>query len=171
MVPIVENGKITREYPINFREDPRKLKDIKINITNSSAGRISFVKIKTVYISIGNVPQCSDNLIAVVGLTAFLTDFGGLDVKGAMSNKTEAMLNNLTYLNCKTNLNNTVIEIVPGLKNSITRTSENCYELEVRNCEINRVTERMSLLILEDYMGYFEIKNPSFLDKIKNIFA
>ena len=167
-VPLVNNeGKIYSEYLAKFREDPRTLDYIKVNLSEEET--VNFVKTKPVYISLeDNLPQCPDNLIAVVDLAAFLTGFGGLDVNGAIDNKTTANETHVAYVNCKNTPNNTVIMVKTGNETTINKTGPNCYELKYKECEINKVTEKFSLIILDRYMDYFELKKSSWLDFFKS---
>jgi len=166
-VPLVNNeGKIYSEYLVNFREEPKKLNYIKINLSEDET--INFVKAKPVYISLDdNLPICPDNLIAVVNLAAFLTSFGGLDVNGALNNKTAANETHVAYANCENSPNNTVIRIKTANETIITKVGPNCYELKYKECEINKVTEKFSLIIIDRYMDYFELKKSSWLDIFK----
>ena len=138
------------DYSIYFRNDPRELENISINIIEN---KIQFEKNATVYISIEyDAPVCEDNIVSVVGLTQFLDRFGALKVKGAMNDAVYASNNQLNYITCKTNPDNTVILLKTGNETTISKTGENCYELKYKECEINKVTERFILTIIEGYM-------------------
>jgi len=166
-VPLVNSeGKIYSEYLASFREDPRTLDYINVSLTNEST--INFIKTKPVYISLeDNLPQCPDNLIAVVDLAAFLTGFGGFEVKGAINNKTTADETKVAYVNCENSPNNTVIRIKTANETTISKIGPNCYELTYKGCEINKVTEKFALIIVNGYMNYFELKKSSWLDFFK----
>jgi len=163
-IPLVNSQKqIYSTYLANFREDPRKLDYIKVDL--NEANEITFVKEKPVYISLDdNLPKCPDNLIAVVDLASVLTEFGGFNINGALNNKTAANETHVAYVNCENSPNNTVIMIKYANETSITKVSENCYELECKECEINKVTEKFSLTILDRYMEFFEFKKTAWWD-------
>jgi len=138
------------DYSIYFRNNPEELENINVDIIEK---KIEFQKEYMTYISIQyDAPICEDNIIAVVGLTNFLDKFGNLKIKGAMNDVTYASTNDLEYATCKTNPNNTVILIKTGNETLISKTGRNCYELQYKGCEINKVTEKFILTIMEDYM-------------------
>src|SRR4030042_118518 len=89
------------DYSIYFRNDPRELENISVDIIEN---KVEFQKQDWVYISIQyDAPICEDNIVSVVGLTNFLDKFGELDVRGAMNNVMYASNNNLEYVTCNTN--------------------------------------------------------------------
>jgi len=144
---------VTDYYDIKFRNDPRELEKI---FTNVSEEGIKFIKNNPVYISIYyDVPICEDNLISVVGLTDFLERFGGLYVKGAINGK-ENSSDNL-IIDCKNSTFNTVIIVKNNSETSINQKSKNCYELNYRDCEILKATEKFEIMIIKKYMEYFKI--------------
>jgi hypothetical protein len=138
------------DYSIYFRNNPKELGNISVDIIEK---KIEFQKDNIVYISIQyDAPVCEDNIVAVVGLTNFLDKFGNLKVKGAMNDAVYASNNNLDYITCKTNPNNTVILLKTGNETIISKTGRNCYELQYKECEIDKVTEKFILTIMENYM-------------------
>lgn len=138
------------DYSIYFRNDPRELENISVDIIEK---KIEFQKNNTVYISVQyDAPICDDNIVAVVGLTQFLDKFGNLKVKGAMNDAIYASNSQLEYVTCKTNPDNTVILLKTGNETIISKTGRNCYELQYKECEINKVTEKFILTIMENYM-------------------
>jgi len=154
-IPLADiNGNVIGSFPINIRSDPRELEYIKVDIPENM---IAFKKNKPIYISIkSDAPPCEYNAVAVAGLTGFLKDFGNLEVKGALDNKTFAEENRLAYATCGSHPDNTVIRIVNSNVTEIKKINDNCYELAYKDCEILQVTEKFSLVILEYYMGFFE---------------
>lgn len=145
------------DYSIYFRNNPKELENISVGIIEK---KIEFQKDNIVYISIQyDAPVCDDNIVAVVGLTNFLDKFGNLKVKGAMNDAVYASNNNLDYITCKTNPNNTVILLKTGNETMISKTGRNCYELQYKECEIDRVTEKFILTIMEEYMKKYNELN------------
>ena len=137
---------------MNFREDPRELEDVKVNMKDNI---VKFKKNNTVYISLDPEMQaCEDNSIALMNLAGFLRDFAGLEVKSAVNNKTFAEENGMNYADCENSPYNTVIYINSGNETSISEIG-NCYQLIYSDCEILEVTEKFMLVILENYMSYF----------------
>ena len=153
-IPIAnQKGEVTGSYAINFREDPRELESIKVDIPD---GVVTFLRDKMMYISIqSDIPICGDNVIAVAGLTDFLKSFGALQVKGAIDNESHANETGFPYVTCENTLANTVIMVRNGNETIIKKSGENCYEIEFKGCEINKATEKFSLIVLERYMSYF----------------
>src|SRR4030042_3614746 len=108
------------DYSIYFRNDPRELENISVDIIEK---KIEFQKDNIVYISIQyDAPICEDNIVSVVGLTNFLDKFGELDVRGAMNNVMYASNSNLEYVTCNTNPNNTVVLLKTGDETMISKT-------------------------------------------------
>ncbi len=136
-------------YAIDFREDPRKLEYIKVDLNST----IKFKKMNINYISLeSDLPTCEDNIIAVVGITDFLKSFGNLKVQGAMNNETAAEEAKFPYITCENSPENTVIYIKHGNQTLIKQLGEDCYELVYKDCEINKVSEKFILVVLEDYI-------------------
>ncbi len=148
----------TGKFEINLRNDPRTLDDVKIYVPNNE---IKFISRNPVYISIqSDAPMCRDNTIAVAELAAFLTDFANLKVKGALDNKSAASASGFPYRTCNDSGNfNTIIMIRNGNESSIRQLQKNCYEIQYKDCDINRAAEKFILVVLEKYMSYFEEKN------------
>lgn len=150
-IPLVNQyGFPIGDYSIYFRNNPKELENISVDIIEK---KIEFQKDNLVYISIQyDAPICEDNIIAVVGLTNFLDKFGNLQIKGAMNDAMYASNNNLDYITCNTNPNNTVILFKTGNETMISKTGRNCYEIQYEECEINKATEKFILTIIEGYM-------------------
>tara|TARA_Y100000310_G_scaffold86397_1_gene83242 strand:+ start:3254 stop:3943 length:690 start_codon:yes stop_codon:yes gene_type:complete len=141
------------EYSIYFRNNPFELEDIEVDIIQK---KIKFEKTLPVYISIEyDAPICDDNIIAVVGLTNFLDKFGTLEVRGAMNDVLYSNNNELDYVNCDSHPENTVLLMKNGNETKISKTGDNCYELQYKDCEINRITEKFILTIMENYMNRY----------------
>jgi ABC-type multidrug transport system fused ATPase/permease subunit len=166
MIPVTDKQmNIISAYPLNLRNDPRKLDYIKdivngtnevINDENDSESQIIFKKFLPVYISLqSDSPRCEDNMIAVVGLSQFLKEFGNFTVNAAMDNKTYANETGYPYVTCNNHPTNTVIHLISGNSTEVIKFNDNCYELVYSNCEITQVTEKFILEILEGYMVYF----------------
>ena len=46
-----------------------------------------------------------------------------------------------------------------GILTEIKKINRDCYELTYKDCEINQVSEKFILLVLERYMSYFVEEN------------
>jgi hypothetical protein len=157
-IPVTDrNGQITGSYPLNLRSDPRRLEYINSSVNSS---QITFIRDKTVYISISpNAPPCEYGNLAMYNFAGFLGGFGNMQLQGAVSDKNYSKETNNTFVNCMSEPYNTVILVEHGNETKIERLREDCYKLTYKNCEIIEVTERFDLLIIEEYMKFFERKN------------
>ena len=164
-VPVTAGDKIIGGYTMNFRNDPRELENVEIDIPQNLIG---FKKQNIVYITLNpGMEPCEDHTIALMNLAVFLKDFTNLNVSSGISDKEEAEINNIPYVTCENHPNNTVLEITSGEKTLIKKIDENCYLMMYNNCEITQVTEKFMLAILEPYMNYFTKKDASFLDMFR----
>ena len=147
-VPVIDAyGDIQAYKEIDFRNDPRKLKDVTVNIN----GTIRFVKANIAYVSYGEMEKCEDNSLAATNLGFFLAATN-MKYKGAIDDPDYANNTNIPYVNCQTHPDNTVILVKAGNETKITQTSNNCYELVFKECEILKATEKFELIILDQYM-------------------
>jgi len=142
-----EYGNAQGQITIDFRNDPRTLGDVKINISDG----IYFSNEQKNYISY-NITSCPDNSLAGANLGFFLNYFK-IDYKAGLDDPDykNANITNIPYVNCKTKPFSTVIHISNGNETSISKVSANCYELKFSNCEILKVTERFELEMLKQY--------------------
>jgi len=158
-IPIVnKQGQIISSYSMNFRNDPRKLDHVNTYLGN---GLITFKKNETVYITLyPDMEPCgANNTIALFNLAGFLRDFGGLNIKSAVSKLDYANENNMSYITCKNTPDNTVIYVNSGSETRIHKVNDNCYEIIYNNCEIIPATEKFMLIILEHYMIILQESN------------
>lgn len=164
-VPIINaRGDIIDSYSMNFRNNPKKLEEIKFSYPND-VGYVYFKKDEIIYISLNpEMGVCEDTTIALIPLVGFLRDFAKQNVSSAVSDETYANMNNMSYVTCENSPNNTVIYVNSGAKTEIKKTAKNCYEFIYKDCEIIKVTERFTLLVLEKYMSYFVKKDRSWLE-------
>lgn len=146
---------ITGTYSINFRNDPRKLKDIKMKVSENMSSDIKFIKSNIVYISLNpNMERCDDNSLALMNLASFLKTFAGIEMKAAYSDK-NLSTETIPYVTCENNSKNTVIEVDSSDMTEITKINDNCYKLTYSDCEITQLTEKFQLILLDKYMSYF----------------
>jgi len=144
-----QNGLPTEYINVDFRNDPRKLNDIPVEVN----GKIEFVGgNKSVYISYDDVKICEDNGLAAANLGIFVKDIG-FKREGAVTNTTAANLTGMPYVTCETHPDNTVLLIKNGPETMIKQTAENCYEIISKDCEILKATERFELAIIEQYVN------------------
>ena len=141
------------DYKISFRNDPRELESIETIIPEN---KVEFEKDLPVYISIPNdAPICDENIIAVIGLTDFLDTFGTLNIKSALHGDFEYEVEyeiKTPIVTCETNPNNTVLMLNPSNETRLERVNKNCYEIQYKDCEIDRAVDKFILTIMEEYM-------------------
>lgn len=160
---LITSEEIAGYYSTNFRNDPRKLEYIRLNLTFNNSDQIAFMKANTVYISLDpEMEKCDDNSLALINFAGFLRDFAGLTIKSAVSDENASLELKIPYVSCKKNKFSTIINIKSGNETKIERTGDNCYVLTYSNCEITQVTEKFDILILKDYMEYFEERKKQF---------
>ena len=154
-IPIANpNGDITGTFSMNFRNDPRELEYIDYEVPNN---KVKFKKEKVIYISLNpDMKTCEDNSIALIAFSSFLQGLGQLNVSSATTYYDFSRDNNLSYKTCENSPDNTVILLDSGEKTEIKRISDRCYSITYNNCEILHATEKFMLIILEDYMTYFD---------------
>jgi len=154
-IPIVQNDEISGTYLMYFRTDPRELEDISIDESIEDKG-IRFIKQKTVYISIDPyMNSCPENSVALFVLGSFLKDFG-LNAKSGFSDPDYMNSSDFPYISCEHSKSNTVIKVTSGDETKIEREIGNCYVITYKDCEIQQGIEKFILVIIRDYMEYFD---------------
>ncbi len=123
------------EYNLYLRNDPRK------NAVPMT-GEVLYTIGVPVYISINStgLNKCPQSSIAIADLTSFLSD-NLLVVKSGVPDDFIAKELNRTYATCDTHPDNVVILIKEGTNTIITK-KNNCYVIEVANCEILPAIEK-----------------------------
>jgi len=147
-VPVMDAyGRISGYKAIDFRNDPRTLKNI---VVNTSDG-IRFIDDGLAYISYGEINKCEDNSLAAtyIGLFFSITD---IEYRGAVDDPLYKKNSTIPYVNCQRNPWNSVVLIKAGNETKIEQTDRNCYELTFKDCDILKVIEKFELTILEQYM-------------------
>jgi hypothetical protein len=145
------NLKQTGIYVLNFRNDPRKLNNITVDL---DVNNMTFVSSNTVYVTYNvSDPICDHNVVAAADLANFLINFGNFKVNGALMNKDYAEAKRVPYATCSNNPDNTVILVLAGNESKISKISKRCYEIEYANCEISQATDKFILSMVEGYMN------------------
>lgn len=153
-VPLADNqGQIIGTYSMNFRNDPRDLEDIYVDIREEP---VQFDRTGVVYITLNpEMEACEDNSIAFIPFASFLRDFANINITSAVTEKDYAKEVNLPHVNCDNTHGNTILSIDSGDETKIEKIRTGCYKLTYSDCEVLAVTEKFELLILEEYMSYF----------------
>lgn len=136
---------------VYLRHDPRKNK---IPVEEE----IIFNNIQPIYISINSqeLKSCNDSVIAVATLSQFLAN-NFLNIKGATPNETEAKEKNITFANCTSHPEHNVIVLQSGENTKISK-EENCYLIDINNCEIQQAVERFVVQALVDAKKRYNLK-------------
>jgi len=131
------------KYNMYLRNDPRK-NDIPVE------GEISFVEGKFVYVSINStgLNECPQSVLAVAGLSEFLTN-NLFTVKAGTPNQEEAVSNNLTYINCDSHPDNPTILLQSANETKITQ-KDNCYIIDVADCKMLESVEKFEVQSIVD---------------------
>ncbi len=154
-IPVTNlDGEVSGSYSLNFRNDPRELESIGYDVPNN---QVIFKKENVTYISFNpDMQVCEDNGIALINFASFLRDFGNLEISSAVTDYDYSKENNLSFVTCEISPDNTVILLDSGEKTEIKRISKKCYQITYADCEILPATEKFILIILKDYMTYFD---------------
>ncbi len=153
-IPVANSlNEVIGTFSMNFRNDPRKLEDMKIIKTTTVP---IFIKDRVVYISPGKIERnCVESIAATLTLSGFLRQFAQMNVSAGISDKKVAEEANFPYITCANTKKNTVIEVLEGNETKIEQISPDCYRIEYKDCEIMKVSEKFILMILEGYMDSF----------------
>lgn len=142
--PIIYQGQVYRIYNLYLRNDPRKNK-IPVNANFSIS--------KKVIISLDEeIKNCEKAVLGQTNLAMFLWAFPWVEnVTAALTNEEAAKRNNMDFANCSNASNKrTIILVKASNKNSIELESENCYRLNVANCEYLKVAEKYIMAVIEE---------------------
>jgi len=153
-VPLLDESKqnIVGYLNIDFRNDPRKLKDISVELIDDTKG-IEIIGNKA-YVGITEpILKCEDTMIALGNLGLFFSKTG-MAVESGINNQTFANENNSTYISCNdASSEKTVIIFSSGDETSIKENIENCYEISFKDCEdVTKPTEKFVLSMFEHHM-------------------
>jgi hypothetical protein len=132
-------GNVVNDVNIYFRTDPRQLESIPIE------GSILLKKNVALAVNSDEL-KCSDKVVAGTTLSQFLGRFG-ISAFGATTDLNEARDLNRTYVSCEdaSAYDYSVVKFVEGNTSSIKKIGQDCYVLEIANCEIMNITERFMI--------------------------
>jgi hypothetical protein len=132
-----------KNFGLYLKSDPRK-NNVTLNVDNWGF----YPKVLISYDS--KSKECYGGILAQINLVYFIS--GGLKLTpgAAMFNKTEASEKNITFANCSSAINKTVILIqkseVPSVEQDIN--NPDCYIINVGQCESLLATEKFMLGII-----------------------
>ncbi|MEM4605651.1 MAG: hypothetical protein QW103_01270 [Candidatus Pacearchaeota archaeon] len=141
--PITYQEQVYRIHNLYLRTDPRKNK-IPVNTNFSISERV--------IISLDEeIKKCDKAVLGQTNLAMFLWAMPWVkNVTAALTDREAAERNNMDFADCSNASNRrTIILVKKADKNSIEMESENCYRLNVANCEYLKVAEKYIMAVIE----------------------
>lgn len=133
------------KYNLYLRNDPRKST---VPLTGNVIDIVSLLDKDTVYLSLDperSIEGCEYAAVGISSLSSFLVD-NGLNLKGASTSKEEAEANGVKHITCEgVNSGNIAIILRTGSETRIINEKENCYVIEVSNCEVIDAIEKFEV--------------------------
>jgi hypothetical protein len=135
-MPAIEQGGNRLIYNLYLRNDPRKNK-VPINAEVFALSQFVTIAFDP------EIGQCNDMVIGHANMEQFLQAFPWVSrVSGAVTDKEYAEERELAFANCDSATpGKTIVLVQTAEKNSIEK-EDNCYVLNVKNCEYLEVSER-----------------------------
>lgn len=132
------------QYNLYLRNDPRK-NTVPITGRAVSEG-IEFPIGNTIYVSVApeGLVGCEYGSVGISNLATFLRD-NQLKVKGASPDEKLAKENNVEYATCENHPKDVVILLKGGNETRVVLEKENCYVIEVANCEVLQAIEKFQV--------------------------
>jgi len=138
-------GEIVEYYDMTLRNDPRTLEYIK-------TPEVIKYGVNKVYLSFQkDMESCEDNLIGVANFARFAS-FAGINLKGASTDDNYANETGIPYVTCEnadvTQGNTAIImqNASLGGPTIIRKTINDCYVIDVNNCEMVQALERLMVI-------------------------
>ena len=149
-----------KKVDLFLRNDPRE-NNVPIDAD------INFPAGKTVYVGIDDqgIPQCKYSVIGLATLSSFLSQ-NGFGVRAGTLSESAANANNIDYISCEKYPLNPVILIQEGAFTKVTKTKQNCYLIEVDNCETLPAVEKFVVKALIDAKAR-AIENGQYDEQVK----
>lgn len=141
-------GKLIK-YNLYLRNDPRTNN---VPITGEAIDEgIEFRRDNTVYVSVSpkGLDECEYSRVGISNLALFLAD-NQLNVKGASPNEDLAKESNIVYATCDTHSNDVVILIRSGEETEIIHEKNNCYIIQIANCQVLEAIEKFQVQSILD---------------------
>jgi hypothetical protein len=137
-------GELIAYYNLYLRNDPRKL-DIsvsdKIKLTQNTVLSVD-----------ESINGCEDIGIAGSAIGYFFAA-AGINKTNANTNKIIANETGVMHATCDNSLENSVVVIKQGNETAVYKEKPNCYIIEFKDCEINKVTERFIVAAIANSKG------------------
>ncbi len=118
-------------------EDPRKLTNIPINTQIMLKREVALAADSKF------VEACEDSILAATRLSVYLKNTG-INPVAATLDKKEAEELNRNYVNCSADSDYSIIAFETSEKDEIVK-ENNCYKVNVANCNVMNVTERLMI--------------------------
>lgn len=137
------------KYNLYLRNDPR---DSAVSLTGNAVSRgIEFFKQDSIYLTVNpeGLTQCEYGRAGIGTLASFLAD-NQLKVIGAAPNEELAKEANVKYATCEYRPSEKVILLQAANKTEIVHEKENCYIINIANCEIFDAVEKFEVQSILD---------------------
>ena len=128
-------GDVVRNYNLYLEKDPRTLNNIPVQ------GKIA-LKFDTIVSTDPAIDHCSGGAGAGMKLSEFFLA-AGIKSVSALMNESYALEKRKSYVpTCNESLPYTILLVRPGSESKIVQMSQNCYSLEIKDCQTLEVIER-----------------------------
>ena len=137
------------KYNLYLRNDPR---DSAVSLTGNAVSQgIEFSKQDSIYLTVSpeGLTQCEYGRAGIGTLASFLAD-NQLNVIGAASDEELAKEANVKYATCEFRPSEKVILLQAANKTEIIHEKENCYIINIANCEIFDAVEKFEVQSILD---------------------
>ncbi len=126
---VVTTGKAVANYNFYFRNDPRSLKNIQFDVDD-------IIMRKNIYLNFTDDFNCNGyGIIGTANMVNLMTALGGKPMKNETAK-------------CEAPYEYTFIQLQEGDKTGIEQTGHSCYNLNINNCEVLKVTEKLMIEML-----------------------
>jgi len=146
-IPVASSsGQILGHTHVDFRNDPRKLDDIEVDID----GKMVFSR--KVYISVEEPIDCEYKPVALGNLALFFHNTDAEIIWGSFTEEF-AEQEELPHITCDNASTNTVILFRQAEETSVKEIEDDCYEILFNGCEdITKPSEKFVLEIIDQHM-------------------
>jgi len=138
----------SKTFGLYMNNDPRT--------NNVSIENISIKLYSTVVTAYDHdLELCQKASVAQINLVYFLTSGAGIKVVPAMFNETQSIERNVTFADCSSVVNKTVIMLKKSEYPSIEqdKNNTNCYIINVGNCDNEKAVEKFMLTIMKQLIS------------------
>ena len=132
-------------YNLYLRNDPRT--------NNISVNAVFIFKPEVIVSWEPEAGACKNAILSSGNIAMFLTQAGGLKVEGAITNESVAKELNMSFADCNSAGEKTVVLIKKSEEPKIVQKTQNCYVIEIGNCQNIEAAEKFILAVLAQTKG------------------